>query len=711
MADEPRIVISSEPSLGAEEVARRTFATSFRGYDPAEVRAFLRRVADEISALREREADLRRRLDESQRKAAAPPPLDEATLMAALGEETARVLRSAKEAAAEITRKAEQKVAAVVREAQEEAARLREEAEGILARRTEEAEEAAAAVRAEAEAEAAAIRARARAEAETLLEEARATGRAMVQEAQALRERVLADLARRRRLAQVHVEQLRAGRERLLDAYRLVRRTLDEVTEELGRAEVEARAAAEEAGRRAAAEAGATLQELEAELAAARDELVGEGEPPPTAAEPTGEQEVAGEAPTGVGSSQAAEQPPEVTEGAVTTVAASLPTHQPRTVRLQRRGSDEAIELAVIEAPRDEEAVRVLREPPGSRAPESGWDERPAGMRDGLGAATGVPSGEPLRLAAPGTPGLAEAPADDAAAVAAEPVAPAEPKPARDIDELFARIRADRERAVAEAQAVLAGTDREAEAGAGRSGHETTEESSSGPTAPPAEATVVTDGDEARLQRRDGLLEPLEAALVRRLKRLLQDEQNAVLDALRTRRGVPRAEDVLPAPAEQVDAYCKEAASILAQAVEAGAVFAGGTVASAGAVSVEPVAVDLAAELVTLLRERVARALDGTPDGGDAAASISSAYREWRLERIEPAARHAVATAFGLGCYAAHPDGTALRWVVDDEGQPCPDCDDNALAGSTVKGEPFPTGQPHPPAHPGCRCLLVPAEG
>jgi hypothetical protein len=27
-----------------------------------------------------------------------------------------------------------------------------------------------------------------------------------------------------------------------------------------------------------------------------------------------------------------------------------------------------------------------------------------------------------------------------------------------------------------------------------------------------------------------------------------------------------------------------------------------------------------------------------------------------------------------------------------------------------VKGETFPTGQAHPPAHPGCRCLLAPAD-
>jgi hypothetical protein len=27
-----------------------------------------------------------------------------------------------------------------------------------------------------------------------------------------------------------------------------------------------------------------------------------------------------------------------------------------------------------------------------------------------------------------------------------------------------------------------------------------------------------------------------------------------------------------------------------------------------------------------------------------------------------------------------------------------------------VKGKEFPTGQAYPPAHPGCRCLLAPAE-
>jgi len=45
--------------------------------------------------------------------------------------------------------------------------------------------------------------------------------------------------------------------------------------------------------------------------------------------------------------------------------------------------------------------------------------------------------------------------------------------------------------------------------------------------------------------------------------------------------------------------------------------------------------------------------------------------------------------------------------VAEDVDGPCPDCDDNTLAGELPKGEEFPTGQLHPPAHAGCRCLLV----
>ena len=67
----------------------------------------------------------------------------------------------------------------------------------------------------------------------------------MLDEARVARERVLADLGRRRSLLQAQVEELRQGRDRLLDAYRVVKRTFLDATEAL--AQVEARAATERA--------------------------------------------------------------------------------------------------------------------------------------------------------------------------------------------------------------------------------------------------------------------------------------------------------------------------------------------------------------------------------------------------------------------------------------------------------------------------------
>src|SRR6202042_2783689 len=84
---------------------------------------------------------------------------------------------------------------------------------------------------------------RAEHEAEEIIEAARQQGRDMLDEAKVARERVLPDLARRRSLLQAQIEALRAGRDNLLDAYRVVKRSFLEATG--ARSQVEARAAAE----------------------------------------------------------------------------------------------------------------------------------------------------------------------------------------------------------------------------------------------------------------------------------------------------------------------------------------------------------------------------------------------------------------------------------------------------------------------------------
>jgi hypothetical protein len=209
---------------------------------------------------------------------------------------------------------------------------------------------------------------------------------------------------------------------------------------------------------------------------------------------------------------------------------------------------------------------------------------------------------------------------------------------------------------------------------------------------------------------------------------VLRDEQNEVLDRLRTARGRPKPLLVLPDATPQLLRYRDAAGTIVADAVDAGARFLSGddssqtpdrTIAVAEAES-------LADELVTRLRERLARALaDATgPDGGDDDADeqanvvdddssladrLGAAYRDWKSERLAELSRHHLVAALNRGAYAAAGEGAVMRWVVDDDGNPCPDCDDNVLAGPTPKGEAYPTGQLHPPAHAGCRCILVPA--
>ena len=72
------------------------------------------------------------------------------------------------------------------------------------------------------------IRADAEESAALAAEEAKQHGRDMVDEALLVRTRVLEDLARKRKVSRAQIERLQAGRERLLESYSIVQRTLDE---------------------------------------------------------------------------------------------------------------------------------------------------------------------------------------------------------------------------------------------------------------------------------------------------------------------------------------------------------------------------------------------------------------------------------------------------------------------------------------------------
>ncbi len=224
---------------------------------------FLLQLATELRAARDRERELQSRLDDAERKVDELTEMAPGRLSSLVGEETSRILEAANSAAGEIRARSEEKVASLLREAQDEAQQMRQEASQELARRQEEGAELLAEARRQVEE----LAQQARADAEEAVESGRQRGREMFVEAQRVRERVLRDLARRRKQLRQQIEQLQAGRERLAAAYDVVRETLDVATEELRVMEPEAKLAAEAAALRAAEE-DAHGESFEEEMAA-----------------------------------------------------------------------------------------------------------------------------------------------------------------------------------------------------------------------------------------------------------------------------------------------------------------------------------------------------------------------------------------------------------------------------------------------------------
>lgn len=196
-----------DPSSPAA-VSAASFNTARRGFDQTEVRDFLRMVSAELARLQERERFLESELKAMQtRGMSGPGMLDEEVVTALLGEEAARVLGTAREASVQIRQRAEESATRLVKEASADAARLREEAELEAARRREDAA----------------------ADAEAEIELAKQQGRDMVNEARDYREKVLTELARRRELAREQIEQLIHNRDRLLNAFERARLATDDV--------------------------------------------------------------------------------------------------------------------------------------------------------------------------------------------------------------------------------------------------------------------------------------------------------------------------------------------------------------------------------------------------------------------------------------------------------------------------------------------------
>jgi hypothetical protein len=496
----------------------------------------------------------------------------------------------------------------------------------------------------------------------------------MLEAAQEARRRVLADMAQRRRAVTDQIDQFRAARDELSAAVSGVRADLDAILDNLARADDNARSAAAAAHHAPRAEDEQSLVD-EAERAAAAIGL---------------------EAPTAPGTTALLDQ---ATGRSEDPGLGDAPATDPRGLSPLRDPL----------APEDSEpAVRFVS------VPASSAGRSPLRVQDVAAVV------EAAVEVAPAPVPSADEPSEDLAGAVDQA------EPAADVDRLFARLRAglpDDE--VVEAQATVGAAepapDAAAQAGApARPSRRGRQAEATEPAAPTAEdepgdeqdleKSSPTGADAEALARRAEVLDPVSSALARRLKRALQDDQNRLLDQLRQGTG-EWSDDLLTGEEAQRELYRKAAAPQLREAVSAGIGFARSLgpatrakAPTADAKVVDAMAEELAASVVTLLRRRLES--DGMPD---AAERVGAAYREWRGERIQRLAEDRSLDAFSAGVLAGVPEGTALRWVTGEGGPGCADCDDNALAGEVVSGEEFPTGHRHPPAHAGCRCLVLPA--
>ncbi len=647
--------------IDPDRILEHSFTMVRRGLDPIEVQRFLLQLGNQIRAGREREADLAHRLEEADNRNAPIDELDPGRLTQLLGEETVRVLDAARGAAAEIRAKAEENVARLLREARDEAQEMRTAADTVLARRTEEADAAAAAIQAES----AGLIDEAKAQSAELVESGRQEGREMVAEAQKVRQRMLDDLARRRKLLRQQIEQLQAGRDRLLGAYDVVRETLDVATEELHVALPEAKLAAEAAALAATEDDDEGLAEAMARATAEdvpTDEGAVERESEDSAAEST-DPAASSDHPDGDGDA-----------GAVAGVAPG-----PGDGSDSGAEADAASVDAEGEAADDETAG-------GESATDDGGEKAPDPEEGRRSSSVRVVRGE------------GELPAAKAGS-------------------LFARLRdAENDDTASDDSAPATDADAATVAADGATG-ETADMTTADTTTAAAAEPEDADDDEDQpldpvaemLARRDAAVASVEKSLTRRLKRELSDEQNELLASLTQAKGDVRADEVMPSPEGHVERYESIALPALASAATAGADLVSESVGPpASRTKVADLAAELAADVVVPLRERLERCFaEADGDKEEVAQRVRACYREWKGQRVDQIATQGVMAACNRGLLDGLPEGTMVHWVVSDGDSPSPDCDDNALAGAVIRGEPFPTGHVSPPIHAACRCLVI----
>jgi len=649
-------------------VGSAAFPVSRRGFDQGEVRDFLRMVAAELSRLQERERFLESELRAMQtRGMSAPGRLDEETVTTLLGEEAARVLTAARDASTQIRERAEESATRLVKDAAEDAARVRESAT----------------------VEAFRIREDAAGDANSEVEMAKQQGRDMVYEAREYREKVLSELSRRRDAARSQIEQLLHGRDRLMNAFERARLASEDVIGGLTDAHDEPEfiidlspttgpipivnpehpsvkmfdheVPAEPVSVQAPFSTGqmATFESLEEE-AIEIEELIAVIE------------EVVHLV------------PPIDVEGVVEEVVVDVVVETVVETRLEIEIETIVEKSQVVEAPTDEMVEKpktnvVSLFGRGRRAPEAPEVEEPAPVAE-----------------------LAEV----IEVVEVTPVAEIVPVADQKVDDIFAKLRAQ---TVTETVTETAPIETVAPAEPAKSAEAAAPVKTKATKVKP----VVAPVEPHRFEERDEILSPLVVLIARKLKRVLADEQNMVLEHLRAKRSSLEIDAILGTPLEQAQRYCTAISEEIMAAAGAGAKSVKQSGGSTRRVTPKAITTHvngtITQGLVNSFREDARIAIGEAEGDKEVLTSLMrDVYRKWKTEQIDAHVDDISCSVYSKGGFLALEPGTKITWMVDPVAKCCSECEDNTLGGAVSRGDSFPTGHEHPPAHPGCRCLVCP---
>lgn len=193
------------------------------------------------------------------------------------------------------------------------------------------------------------------------------------------------------------------------------------------------------------------------------------------------------------------------------------------------------------------------------------------------------------------------------------------------------------------------------------------------------------------------------ADLRRKLKRTMADEQSDLLDRLQRSKALSLSD--LASADDQRALYTEAVSPAIIATAMLGAELHNGSVAPA---KVQPLIDKLVADVFEPLRSRVEGSVRAADDVDDVLEPLRAHYRDVRLSNVPDLTDDVLAEAFALGGFLAIKKGTPVRWLSDPRFEPNSDCFDDTLAEDVLARDSFPTGRTHPTGQPGCRCLVVP---